>query len=85
MIGLESVTNLTYQLKENVVFASSLDLFANMKAFNEVDVRWDNLIAADITKYIKVSFNFQLYYDRDISIKRQLKQYLAVGLSYTFL
>jgi len=84
-IGLESVTNLTYQLKENVVFASSLDLFANMKAFNEVDVRWDNLIAADITKYIKVSFNFQLYYDRDISIKRQLKQYLAVGLSYTFL
>ncbi len=84
-IGLESVTNVTYQIKEDVVFTSSLDLFSNLKAFNEVDVRWDNLIAAEITKYIKVSFNFQLYYDRDISIKRQLKQYLAVGLSYSFL
>jgi hypothetical protein len=84
-IGLESVTNITYQLKENLVLVSSVDLFSNLKAFNEIDVRWDNLISAEVVKYIKVSFNFQLYYDRDISFKRQLKQYLAVGLSYTIL
>jgi len=84
-IGLESVTNVTYQLKENLILVSSLDIFSNLKALNEIDVRWDNLLSAEVVKYVKVSFNFQLYYDRDISIKRQLKQYLAVGLSYSFL
>ena len=84
-IGLESVTNVTYQLKENLIFVSSLDFFSNLKAFNEIDVRWDNLLSAKVVEFITVSFNFQLYYDRDISIQRQLKQYLAVGLSYTVL
>ena len=84
-IGLESVTVVTYQVKENIIYVSFFDLFSNLKAINEIDVRWDNLLTAEVSKYITVSFNFQLYYDRDISIQRQLKQYLAVGLSYTVL
>ena len=84
-IGLESVSSLTYQIKENVVYASDLDLFYNLKGFDEIDVRWDNLISAEVMPYIKVSFNFQLYYDKDISSRRQLKQYLSVGLTYTVL
>ncbi len=84
-IGLESVTTITYQVKENIIYVSFFDLFSNMKAINEIDVRWDNLLTAEVAKYITVSFNFQLYYDRDISIQRQLKQYLAVGVSYSIL
>lgn len=84
-IGLESVTVVTYQVKENIIYVSFFDLFSNMKAINEIDVRWDNLLTAEVSKYITVSFNFQLYYDRDISIQRQLKQYLAVGVSYSIL
>jgi hypothetical protein len=84
-IGLESVSVLTYQYKENIVYVTSLDLFSNLRAINEIDVRWENLITAEVSKYIAVSFNLQLYYDRDISIQRQLKQYLAVGLTYKIL
>jgi hypothetical protein len=84
-IGLESVTVVTYKLKENLVYVTFVDLFSNLKAVNEIDVRWDNLVTAEVSKYIAVSFNLQLYYDRDISIKRQLKQYLAVGLTYNLL
>ncbi|NOQ98183.1 MAG: DUF3078 domain-containing protein [Calditrichae bacterium] len=84
-IGLESVTVVTYQVKENIIYVSFFDLFSNLKAINEIDVRWDNLLTAEVAKYITVSFNFQLYYDRDISIQRQLKQYLAVGVSYSIL
>jgi hypothetical protein len=84
-IGLESVSMLTYQYRENIVYVTTLDLFSNLQAINEIDVRWDNLITAEVTKYIAVSFNFQLYYDRDISIQRQLKQYLSVGLTYKLL
>jgi hypothetical protein len=35
-----------------------------------------------VAKYITVSFNLQIYYDKDISIQRQLKQILAVGFTY---
>jgi hypothetical protein len=84
-IGLESVSNLNLKLRENILFKSILDVFSNLKSAEEIDVRWDNLISAEVTKYIAVSFNFQLYYDKDLSLKRQLKQYLAVGLTYTLL
>jgi hypothetical protein len=32
-----------------------------------------------------VNFNLKLFYDRDISTKRQLMQSLALGLTYTLL
>lgn len=83
--GLESATAYTRKLTPTMVFATSLELFSNLKAFDQVDTRWDNLISAELTKYIAVSFAFQIFYDRDISIKRQLKQVLAVGLTYNFL
>jgi hypothetical protein len=54
-------------------------------SFEEIDVRWDNLFSAEIAKYLAVSFNFQIFYDRDISIKRQLKQTLSVGFKYSLL
>jgi len=84
-VGFESVSNLNYKIKKNILFTSNLDIFSNLKSFNQIDVRWDNLISAEVIKYITVSFNLQLYYDRDLSLKRQLKQYLAVGLTYSLL
>jgi hypothetical protein len=46
---------------------------------------WDNLFSAKVAEYISVSFNFKLYYEKKISLKRQLKQTVAVGLTYSFL
>lgn len=84
-VGVESVSNLNYKIKKNILFTSNLDIFSNLKNVNQIDVRWDNLISAKVMKYVSVSFNLQLYYDRDLSLKRQLKQYLAVGLTYSLL
>ena len=61
-------------LAKNILFTSNLQLFANMKAFNEIDVNWDNLLAAKVNDYINVNFNVKIFYDRDISNKRQLMQ-----------
>ena len=60
-------------------------MFSNIKAFNEIDVNWNTLISAKITKLIAVNFNVKLIYDRDVSVKRQLKQTLTVRLTYTLL
>ena len=84
-IGLESVSNFTKKIYGNIVYATSLELFSNLKSVEEIDARWDNLFSAEVAKYIAVSFNFQIFYDYDISRKRQLKQILAVGLTYSLL
>jgi len=83
--GAQSVTDINWQATETILFTSKLELFSNLKALNQVDVNWDNLISAKVAKYLSVSFNFKLFYDRDISPVRQLKQTLAVGLTYSFL
>ena len=83
--GAESVTDLEYKVSENILFKSKLEMFSNLVALNEVDVNWDNLVTAKVSEYINVSFNLNLFYDRNISKSRQLKQTLAVGLSYSVL
>ncbi|MFC2088824.1 DUF3078 domain-containing protein, partial [Calditrichota bacterium] len=83
--GAESVTDLDLKLSENILFKSKLEMFSTLDAINEVDVNWDNMFTAKVSEYINVSFNLNLFYDRDISNSRQLKQTLAVGLSYNLL
>ena len=83
--GAESVTDVEFKVSENILFKSKLELFSTFEAINEVDANWDNLISAKVSEYINVSFNLNLFYDRDISKSRQLKQTLAVGLTYSFL
>jgi len=84
-IGAESVTDLSWKIAENTLFTSKLELFSTLSKFDEIDVNWDNVMATKISKYFNVNFNFKLFYDKDISPKRQIKQAIAFGLTYTFL
>jgi len=84
-VGAESVSELNMPLSERILYNSKLELFSDISAIKNVDVNWDNTFSAKVSELIKVSFNFRLFYDSDISSKRQIKQTLAVGLSYTFL
>ena len=84
-VGAESVTDFNRQLSETTIFTSKLELFSNLKAFDEIDVNWDNLLTAKISNYFNVSFNIRIFYDKNISSKRQINQSLSIGLSYTIL
>jgi len=83
--GMESVTDFSKSLFGGILMTSKLEIFSNFKGLDEIDVKWDNIFSAKISEYINVSFNIKLFYDRDISVKRQLKQSLSAGLTYTFL
>jgi hypothetical protein len=83
--GAEWVTDIELKLHENILFTSKLETFSNFKGFDRVDVNWDNMFTSKISKVLGVSFNLRMFYDSDISAKRQLKQVLAVGLSYALL
>ena len=84
-IGAESVTDFSWKVSENSLLTSKLELFSTLSAFDETDVNWDNVFTTKISKYFNVNFNFKVYYDKDISPKRQIKQALAFGLTYSFL
>jgi len=83
--GAESVTDAEFMILKSIKYTSKLELFSNFKGLDAIDVNWDNLLSAKINDLITVSFNLKLMYDKDISTKRQVKQALAVGLSYTLL
>jgi hypothetical protein len=83
-IGMESVSNLNLKLSENIVLKSKLEFFSDMSRIATVDVRWDNLVSAKVAEYIDVAVNIKLIYDRDISLRRQMKQVWTVGFTYSF-
>lgn len=84
-IGAESVTDVSWKVSENSLFTSKLEMFSAFTTFKEIDVNWDNILTTKISKYFNVNFNFKLFYDRDISKMRQIKQAIALGVSYNFL
>jgi hypothetical protein len=81
-VGAESVTDLNLKMSDDLAFDSKLELFSNLKATNEIDVKWDNLLTAKIEEYLSVTLNVKVLYDRDISRSRQIKEALAIGLTY---
>lgn len=81
--GIESVTDADIKLDENIVYKSKLRLFSQFKSLDVWDVRWDNIIAAKITKYISVNFGYLLVYEKAQSPRTQIKEGLQVGFVYT--
>jgi len=83
--GVEWVTDLEMKLHENILLTSKVETFSNLKGIKAVDVIWDNMFTSKLSKVLSVSLNVRIFYDRDVSVQRQIKQVLAVGLSYSLL
>ena len=80
--GIESVTEGTYKIDDNVQYGSQLRLFSRFNELDVWDVRWDNLIVAQISKYFNVNFNVLLIYEKKQSPKTQVKEALQFGITY---
>ena len=84
-VGAEGVVDFNYKISETSLITSKLELFSNLQAFDEIDVIWNTDLTAKITKFIGFTFNVKLLYDKDVSTKRQLKQVMGIGITYSFL
>jgi hypothetical protein len=74
-------TNIT----KNLTYASNIELFSNyLKDPQFVDVKWSNIISANILKIITVNFSYDLRYDNDISEEVRTAATFGVGLGYKF-
>jgi hypothetical protein len=81
--GLESVTNIDYQLDDNLLVTSQLELFDPFKHMDQVVVRSITTVTGKINKYMTALFSVQLINERQNSPKTQVKENIALGLSYT--
>lgn len=81
--GIESVTEGSYKIEENVIYTSQLRLFSRFQELDVWDVRWDNLLTAQISKYFNVNFNVLVIYEKKQSPKTQVKEALQLGVTYT--
>ena len=80
--GIESVTKGTVQLGDNLAFATELRLFGAFDALDIWDVRWDNMLTAQINKYVNVNLNVLLVHDIDQTRRTQIKEALQIGITY---
>ncbi|MFA5834499.1 MAG: DUF3078 domain-containing protein [Bacteroidota bacterium] len=83
--GLESVTDVEIKIEENTLFTAKLEMFAPFNNIDVVVVRSDNTLSSKLNKYLAVVFNVQLINDRSVTARTQVKEGLALGISYTFL
>jgi hypothetical protein len=95
--GINFITEFITPLAgERISFDSKLSLFKalyyskskdleglpNADYWKAVDVNWENIFNASISKYIMVSLYMQLLYDKEIELGGRFKQTLALGLTY---
>lgn len=80
--GLSSVTEYQKTLMDNVLGATKLDVFVNFKGVDEIDGRWENKLTAKVNKLISLNLELELLYDKDLSETRQLRENVAVGITF---
>lgn len=81
--GIESVSNFNVKLDDDLLYTSELRLFGTFDQLDVWDVRWDNILTAQVTKLINVNLNVLIIYDADQIAKTQLKEALQLGITYT--
>jgi len=95
-MGIESVTDVTLSLNERLKYTGKLTLFKamyfsdkdNVKGtefedyWKAIDVNWENIVNASISKIITVNFYTQFLYDKEITKKGRFKQTLGIGFIF---
>jgi hypothetical protein len=94
--GATFATDFTTPLaQDKIVYTSKLTLFQAVfysdaaadtaGKWKALDVGWENIFAASITKVLMVNLDAQMLYDKEIDTKLRLKETLALGLTYKFI
>jgi len=81
--GISSVTELNFEVAENIKLTTKLSLFGRFENINVWDVYWDNTLTAKVNDLVNVNINVLVVYNQAESFKTQVKEALQLGLSYT--
>jgi len=94
--GLESVTDVSLTFNEKLSYTGKLTLFKafffsrqdDVKGtpyeddWKAIDINWENIISAQVTKIITVNLYTQFVYDKQVTRKGQFKETLGIGFIF---
>ncbi len=83
--GLQSKTKFDAPITDGLSVKSTLELFSTFQHLNTVDMRWDTRITAKVAKYIIITLNVLVNYDKDVLNKLQIKELTEIGFQYDFI
>lgn len=81
--GIEFGSTLNLPIMENILLSSSLNLFSAFNSLDVWDVRWDNALTGKVNNYVNVSLLVQVLHEVAQTKRTQMKQALAIGLTYS--
>jgi hypothetical protein len=81
--GFEWVTALEWSLASNIIFNGKFETFAPLGAFDKPILRSDTTLTMKVNRFITTNINVQMLRDLQVSSRTQIKQALAVGISYS--
>ena len=94
--GLESVTDISLAPHKNIQYTGKLTVYKALffseknkvkgtpqeNYWKAVDVNWENIVSASITKIITVNFYLQFLYDKQVELRGRLKETLGIGFVF---
>ncbi len=97
--GIEWVTDANFNVHKNILYTGKLSLFKALiyskkdevkgtpqaNYWKAVDVNWENILSAKVSKIVTVNFYLQFLYDKQIDLRGRLKQTLGLGVVYTMI
>jgi hypothetical protein len=76
------VAHLDWKIAGSTAIVLNQEVFSPVDNPDQVFVRSDNSIVMKMNKYISMNFDVLLVQDVSVSLRTQIKQVLAVGVSY---
>jgi hypothetical protein len=97
--GLISVTDVVLNVRDDLQYTGKLTFFKALyfskkdevagtpraDYWKAIDVNWENIVTAQITKIVAVNFYAQFLYDKQISTRGRLKETLGIGFLFKLL
>jgi len=80
--GLESITEFKYSFSDLVSFKSRLWAFINFEGFDEIDGKWENLLAVTLSPLFELQVGYDIAYDKDLDQDSQHKNMYLIGVTW---
>jgi len=83
-LAFQVVTNFEKEVVKNTIIKGKYNMFIPYESFSDIDHRLDLVVTAKINRFLNVSLTGVVLYDKDMDLKVQSSQALALGMSFTF-
>ncbi len=80
--GIESITDLAFDVVENVSYKGKLRLFSAFDRFDIWDVSMDNTLSAKVNSWLNVNMTYLVVYKASETLKTQTQEAIQVGIVY---